>query len=1111
MKKKSRQRIPLLLVFICVILFTILFGGILQAENIIVPGDENRICYYSNFFFNQPTEDFLYYFNDFLLFSEKPDELIMTLGIRNRLMWILSQHNAIKEYIHTLSDRKDKTSVTFNLGNPDGFSKAAKLMELLGRQLKMDEKENFQLSSLSPVGYPDYFQFALLQQESLLTQINQTKFFTFKLKESETPLLPGLNIKFFREATRLPMNESNFYEYLVKDERFSLFFGVVSRMSNAEVRYISGLRRQSSTGAINPWQEIFKNKRLLMGLFVLSNSLRVDEQTGKLFFPGGASAESFWKSMTDNCDNGSFDFIERLATQDDGKLNYLFTFTSFLKEDVRKALLCNYDPILMKNVYPYIALDEKEKLSDTAFPLLGYWNYFTLGYVLKTENGKLYFPGGIESWIKAISGDTGFFVGGISSDPVISNTQFLKSLGLTPETSEFDRVKRIRNFMAIYSKFIDRPSILENGVLEKFFKQFDKYNALLDFIEKIPVKKSATVDKMIEWAQQLENLDAKNKELFTVIYQSLLEIISFTSRYAPDRFDYDKVITDMMLLPLTREQFCPAFFKFLSTSLEVGKKFPTLDDVILSGVSNQDFRLDNAKYKFIIKDSFSGNIEQILRSQEVSSYKNLAIFYSLLEKGLILKPPATGEISSDILETFRLLPLPGISNDAPKNIRARVLSYSEDQVTELVNIFIKKMNLGEAPAELTKLKTQLESDFLVYQVKDYLLTTAYALNAKDSRLKAFMNPNFVRMHDIALSKNSLTFWDNYSVPIIRGKTHEIELQDFYLTGPLSRLNITFASRWQGQFFKELNLPNPYYIRGVITNMMEYYPLPKISRSMNYNGLLVELGLELLRSTPDEDLDSEATDETENENNPDTGTITNTESNTESENISSQTETGADTTQQAVTPSPEEDKTLNEKLSNVLVPVLRYVTSGYHYRRLMDHITHKFPFSGLYFSELNAIGSAFLSSNSTGGNAFPVELKTLKKLKEYTVAPLAETIKAESNYFGIISPNIFGNLNQKAFSLFPQEMSVIFRPGWIGGDMMNEYKYKLSYHMMKKNVRSSLMGQFLLMYLNTTGRNFLRQNHINDYPSMYFLFDIFNNAHLKGLIKQLKKEGSLKLQ
>ena len=78
-------------------------------------------------------------------------------------------------------------------------------------------------------------------------------------------------------------------------------------------------------------------------------------------------------------------------------------------------------------------------------------------------------------------------------------------------------------------------------------------------------------------------------------------------------------------------------------------------------------------------------------------------------------------------------------------------------------------------------------------------------------------------------------------------------------------------------------------------------------------------------------------------------------------------------------------------------------------------------------------------------------------------------------------------------------------------MIDEFKIKVAYHMLKKQTPPALLGQFLFMYLDTTARSFLRQNHINDYPVTYFIFDIFNTSHLNSLIKKLKKEGYLKLQ
>ncbi len=265
--KKNTNKVIISIVFILAMLIwsTLPLWGI----NIVIPGDEGRICYHVNFFYNFPSEDFLYYLNDLLLFSESPDGMIITKGFRDRLIQTLNKHYTIKSYMRKLTG-DEKYNVSFNMFKTDDIQKASDLLSLMGRKLKKNTKGLYCLESFDPDGLPDYFQFSLLQAETLETQINKTNYFTFHLLESEVPLPAEWDMKFFREVSGLPLNPSNFFENILKDKRLSLLLGVLYRMSDNETRYISNLGREANLGEYGAWKKIYNDRKLLMGMFVLS-------------------------------------------------------------------------------------------------------------------------------------------------------------------------------------------------------------------------------------------------------------------------------------------------------------------------------------------------------------------------------------------------------------------------------------------------------------------------------------------------------------------------------------------------------------------------------------------------------------------------------------------------------------------------------------------------------------------------------------------------------------------------------------------------------------------------------------------------------------------------
>jgi hypothetical protein len=200
---------------------------------------------------------------------------------------------------------------------------------------------------------------------------------------------------------------------------------------------------------------------------------------------------------------------------------------------------------------------------------------------------------------------------------------------------------------------------------------------------------------------------------------------------------------------------------------------------------------------------------------------------------------------------------------------------------------------------------------------------------------------------------------------------------------------------------------------------------------------------------------------------------------------------------------------NEAVKQDIIDVLHTLAAGYHYRQAMAYVNGESNYHNLYFNELYRLGEAFLIK--LPGREYLAGMSAWKKLAAFCTPSRAEALKTETDGFGAIYSHTFGNLRPRSLRLFPQEMSNLLTSGWLSGSMIDEFKIKMAYHMYKKQIPPPLLGQFLYMYLNKTGRRFLRQNHIHDYPITYFVFDIFNTSHLNRLIKQLKKEGYLKLK
>ena len=89
------------------------------------------------------------------------------------------------------------------------------------------------------MGIADYFRFALIRSHVMERQLNRTHRFNFRIKENKLPI--PWDYKFLAKVTGLPLDESSFFEHLLKDETFSLFIGTLYRLSADEIDYIDKL------------------------------------------------------------------------------------------------------------------------------------------------------------------------------------------------------------------------------------------------------------------------------------------------------------------------------------------------------------------------------------------------------------------------------------------------------------------------------------------------------------------------------------------------------------------------------------------------------------------------------------------------------------------------------------------------------------------------------------------------------------------------------------------------------------------------------------------------------------------------------------------------------
>ena len=1013
--------------------FILVFGFVLTAffsmhsESILIPGDVNALCYYGNFFYNLPENDFVYYLNDGLLFNEPPDDEIYNEGLREPYLRLVRRHKQIKEYI-AKNSKSGPSQLAINLKSRSEFDKAVFFLKLLGIDLSKNNDGTFLLKINENVGTIPFYSFYRLNIPNMQEQLNKSGIFFFKLVENNIQI--PWSFQFINEISGLKVNSDTFFLNLLGNKKLSLLLAVLYRLSENEINFISRSLPQGNNLA---WKQIYNDKKLLLGLFVLSNGLRVEEN--RLLLPGGNSTSSFWSGLAGfDVVSNPYDFLISLISKDDGKLNYLYVFSYYLPDENRKILLFNFDLEKMRQIYLQISLAENEKIASNAFPRLEFNSFYALLNTLQIKNNRLYFPLGISAWAKAMDMD---FVS--ESDDYGFVQKFLET-----ELKNGRKKSLLPKFVAIYSKFNDRSELLTPQALENIFQIYDKYNVLVDFVEKIPFKKSETLVALISWVKNLPANDEKKQMLFTAISQSLLEIISQTAWYAPDLFNYDLLVTKLTEIPFQESTFYDQIFAWIKSQSGLATDEDISDDsfftFILGGLKNQTVKIQNEQYEWLPKDLFKSILKDIQLSQEVCSLSALNDINFILDSISLDSTPFSKNSIRRLTEAFEQLPYPDFSKDAPKKIKDRVMSYAKSDLDADLKKLIEKKEKNAGKEDILKAVAEIKGNYLLPHLKDYLVSLVYALNAKNSRLRLFSNPNLIRLHDFSESNGS-SAWNTTS-----NAGNKLEFAGYYLKGGLSRLNITFSLNWRNQLFDKA-IYSVEHAQAMIINIMAMLPQPLFNHSQEYASLLVEFAVELLQKSGS-------------------------------------------------------DETLKRDLRNVL----KTQVAGYHYFKTCAFLSDPAIDYYLYFSELYKLGNAFFKS----GKYLDI-FSHREELEKFAKMPMSAVINAESESWGNISYSTFGTLRPHLHDDFPLETATLFRNSWIAGEMFDEFKIRTAFQAFKNNLPASLLGQFLFDYLQTVCKSIYSQNHVKDYASTYFIFDIMNKAHLKNTVKKLQKEGYLRLK
>lgn len=933
---------------VCLFLVAWCAGLAAPQSSVNIPGTVERF----RDFFQYPSLDpdnFVFYINEILLWEQLPEyrdariEILLKAGSnmkkRERLLklarknhgFILNRTSSYKIRAifsaHAILERKlyhrNPGNISLDLGNREQFKEAEALLLKMGLILEKGDKPRFRLVEHYDFPHFDvnwYYRIGSANLLDLEKQVNRTGRFDFQLKVTPVPL--PRDLEFFRDVTGLDLTPETFMETLTRDKRLQLLTGILYRLPGNEIAYLDNLLAgNNQNGKYEAWKQIYQDDDFLTGFFLLCHAFRVKDNA--LVMRGGEKEKKFWEAMAGITPGASrLEFLRRLATTGSGKLNYFYIFSYFLPEPTRRAVLCDFDPQRFGKIYHALSLERNEKINRLNVPQLKDFNVFQLFYALRTkQNGKISFPGGLDTWLEAV---------GAGNQEKTFASLIAHLLG------EKNKKKSLERFTALYCKFHDREELLTRDVLKTLYNDYGKYNVLIDFVEKIPLKKPGSILKLINWVKAFESarMPKKQKQALRGLVQSLLELAALRAGYSEQKYDYDTLIEKIASIPPSGALAVDRCFDFLQRHLGLDFDSSNVDRAFrrflfpsVSGpkgrmkIHGQTYRLEAAE---MLRREFSA----IMESQQVCDFSVLVSIrkdLAALERG----EPLGTKRRTRLLNNFASLPTRKIKNYYHPNLVDLVRPYRDGWLSEklehlLNDASISKVRKKETAAQKEKrlnrvkaLIREIKAGCLLHEFKHYMVTAVYAAALKHAGPRVLLNPDLTRLHDFSVH-GSLTPWNHTGYA---DKTAGTDA--YHIRGGLSRLPVTLSAplaeylfhRDDTQYFRQQG-------RAILYNNLDLFPYPGVDAGQEPAAKLIDSGKEFLTKAKQ-----------------------------------------------------------NPKLKEKLISKLSIITSGYRYRRLINALENNHPVE-LYYHELAKLGEAAVQDKSRLNRLGGVYANTFGTLKPH---------------------------------------------------------------------------------------------------------------------------------
>ncbi|HET9219571.1 MAG TPA: hypothetical protein VFR18_21485, partial [Terriglobia bacterium] len=641
----------------------------------------------------------------------------------------------------------DHTEIRLDSGNPAEIDRSAKILALLGWQLRRFPNGSLLIELAPGAENGERQQFvsaAGIDEADMKLTLESGKPFVLRLRHEQVPVL--IDLPFWEKLAAKKDVSRGLLEEMIYNPRVTGLYVALASMSDETRRAIL---------SVTPAEELLDRARQLSFY-----GAGISIENGRLVLPGGMEASDAWTKLVEADPSQIRAFIRNLTRKDGGKLFAYYHALAVLPPPNQRFFTRNASRLArFYNVFPF----SDERNVDSGMFMKKDDQFARLAHELPLDaQGNVRFPGSERVWMVAKNGSENL-------DDIQKLLQRARTLR-TPDAEdeilldllerEYDnemhrKFRRIQNFLAVVAIEAHRREPMDETMALVLAQNYAKYEAVYPYFAELPELTGQQTMSFFLAARVLESL--KGIELETALgeFDSLLKLVTLLQGAGalsePKAAElFEMVCLDFARIKVPRQAASVAFDSVEHILREIrGASEENADDRLATAFAGPDvsrqFTFQGAVRSVNLADANKRRMREVLELQGIVPLESLLRTYrAALQLTRGIDPQSLTQIESNLGSIVEIVPT--ASERLPNDFADSILIGRPPELASVTRKLKKELEEKKpSPKNVARL-----ADDLIGELHPFLKTTLtgwiYAYYLSPSDLAVASNRYFVRSH-----------------------------------------------------------------------------------------------------------------------------------------------------------------------------------------------------------------------------------------------------------------------------------------------------------------------------------------------------------------------------